>query len=72
MEKAEAVKIAVDALQNMKSDDLQRAQSAFRHCTEAELDGLYGQSGKTRRQIIQGYKEYNDRMDEAISILSAL
>lgn len=38
--------VILDALQQYKGDDLERAESAFRHFSEERLDKEYGQSGK--------------------------
>lgn len=38
-------------------DDLERARAAFRQMSGAQLDQQYGQSGKTRREILKAYED---------------
>lgn len=45
------------ALRNYKSDNLERAEAAFSGMIDEQLDQQYGQSGKTRREILQEYRE---------------
>lgn len=37
-------------------DDLERAENAFRNLSAQQFDQQYGQSGKTCRQILEGYR----------------
>ncbi len=64
--------LAIKALEQMKGDDLYRAQSAFAGMTDKELDAQYGESGKTRRQIIAEYKEHDTAVDAAIRWVKSL
>lgn len=48
-------------------DDLERATSAFKNCSEETLDSEYGQSGKTCRQILKEYQDDRDKMKKAIA-----
>jgi hypothetical protein len=56
----------IGCIQQRRGDDLYRAQCAFRNCTPAEMNELYGESGKTRQQIIDGYKAREQKCDAAI------
>lgn len=47
-------------------DNLHRAESAFRG---ADLSVQHGQSGQTRLQIIEGYKEEVERWQRALAEL---
>lgn len=60
-------KLAIQGLHQMKGDNLARAEAAFRNCTPAEMQEQYGQSGKTRAEILQEYKDYEDMINAAIS-----
>ena len=44
-----------------KGDDLERAERAFRGLTEDQLKEEYGQSGRTKGEILTGYR--NERRD---------
>ena len=58
--------ITLQALTNAKGDDLERAQMAFRGYSEKELDTQHGMSGKTRREILEGYQKYRNQINQAI------
>lgn len=58
--------LAIRALKNSRGDDLARAEHAFRLCSPAELDQEYGQSGRTRQQILDDYRQHAERVDAAI------
>ena len=62
---------ALQALQYMRGDDLQRAQAAFRGCTPEQMQSLYYASGQTRQEIIDGYRAHQDRVDAAIAWVQA-
>jgi hypothetical protein len=55
------------ALETYRGDDLYRARSAFRHCTHEELNSEYGQSGKTRAEIIAEYEAREAKINAAIA-----
>jgi hypothetical protein len=57
---------AVYALECARGDDLYRARNAFRNCTQAQLDEQYGESGRTRREILAGYEAHEARINAAI------
>jgi hypothetical protein len=58
--------LAMRALENMRGDDLYRARAAFSNLTDAELDLQHGYSGKTRREILAEYEEYEAKINAAI------
>ena len=43
-------------VRNIDTDTLWRAKAAFKGLSETELNTEYGQSGRTKRQIIEGYQ----------------
>lgn len=55
----------LDCIEQRRGDDLCRAQYTFRNCTPLEMDELYGESGQTRQQIIDGYKAHELKCDVA-------
>lgn len=59
-------KLAIQALGNMRGDDLCRARNAFKGCTPEQMGEQYGQSGKTRREILAEYEEHEERVNAAI------
>lgn len=62
----------IHALNNHRGDDLERAKSGFRGLPDSEMDKQYGQSGKTRRQMIAEYQQHVDRVEKAIREVEAL
>lgn len=63
--------LAIQALGQMKGDDLYRARAAFRGLTPAQMHEQHGQSGKTRAQILDEYEAYNAKVDAAIRWVDA-
>lgn len=62
-------KLALRALENLRGDDLERARSAFRNCTSAQMQEQYGQSGKTRAEILADYEADRAKINAAIDWL---
>lgn len=65
-------KIILRLLSNGRGDDLYRAELAFRNCTSEQMDQHYGQSGQTRREILNGYKKRDEEIDVAVAEVNAL
>jgi ribosome-binding protein aMBF1 (putative translation factor) len=53
------------ALSDHKGDDLYRAKQAFLYCTRKQMGEQYGESGKTRQQIVDEYAEHVERVRRA-------
>ena len=58
--------LAIRALQQMRGDNLERATAAFRGMTPAQMSEEYGQSGQTRRAILDEYQKERADIDAAI------
>ena len=56
-------------VENAKGDDLERATRAF---AGSKLDEEYGQSGKTRLQILQEYQQNRDEWGLAYKLAQSL
>lgn len=54
------------ALEQYRGDDLYRARSAWRGLSPEEMNKKYGQSGKTRAEILAGYEAHSDEVDAAL------
>ncbi len=65
-------RLAIQAIEQLKGDDLYRAQSAFRGMNEKQMKELFGQSGKTRAQILREYEAHNAKCDAAIAWVKSL
>lgn len=60
------------AIQALTSDDLERATAAFRNCTPEQMKQEYGQSGRTRQEILDGYQRERDLNREAKEYFDSL
>lgn len=58
--------VTIRALQHHRGDNGARAKAAFRNCTLEEMGQEYGQSGRTRAQILEEYLTHEARVDAAI------
>jgi hypothetical protein len=68
----ESLKITIEALENMRGDDLPAAKWTFKHCTPQEMQEQYGKSGKTRAEILEKYTEHDRKITEAIRWVRSL
>jgi hypothetical protein len=57
------------ALSNFMGDDLERAKWAFHGCTPEQMQELWGQSGKTRAEILAEYQSHSDSVNAAIEFV---
>lgn len=62
MTPAQIAKRLRDIVGSAQGDDLERATNAFQNLTQEQLGEQHGQSGHTRREIWDGYK--NRRADD--------
>ena len=60
----------VRAVKNATSDNLERANLSFRNLPDSELDKEHGQSGMTRREIWDGYKNERLLNESALSLIN--
>ncbi len=61
----------VQALEQMRGDDLYRARLAFKGMTEHQMQQLHGASGKTRAQVLAGYEAHDAKIGAALKWLEA-
>lgn len=59
-------KTILAALENYRGDNYSRALSYFRHLSKSEMDAQYGNSGKTKQQLLDKYKKHDDEIEDAI------
>ena len=62
---------AIQAVSNMRGDDLYRAQHTFRGLSPDDLKEQHGQSGKTRQQILDEYQKFHDDCTATITAIEA-
>lgn len=58
--------LAIQALNNIRSDDYGRARRAFAGFTTEQMNARYGESDKTCAEILAGYAERDAQIDAAI------
>ena len=51
-----------------KGDDLERAERAFRGLTGDQLNEEYGQSGRTKGEILEGYRKERREWEQAYAL----
>ncbi len=61
-----------NAMANAAGDDLERAERAFSKCSQEQMNSEYGQSGRTRRQILDEYKAHRQRWNAANDLLRSV
>lgn len=61
----ETKKLVLEGLQRLRGDDYERASAAFRNCTPTQMAEQYGQSGRTRQEILDGYRNHVKRIEVA-------
>ena len=67
-----AKEIAIKALENElgnASDNLWRATISFKGQTPEQMQGDYGQSSRTKQEIVDGYQGWKDRTEAALEWL---
>jgi len=64
--------VILNALQNHRGDDLERATAAFRNFSDKQLDEQWGQSGQTCRQILEEYRAHTEEVEMAIEFAMSL
>lgn len=72
MTKPEMQKYIKCAVSNARGDNLERAQAAFRGLTDEQFGWQYGASGRTCREVLEGYKRDRAEHDEAAAYLARL
>lgn len=58
------------ALGYYRGDDLYRAKAHFRGCTPEQMQEQYGESGKTRQQLLDEYEAHEKLCDQAQAYLA--
>ena len=64
--------LTIRAVQNAKGDDLYRARAAFKGLSEKQINEEYGESGKTRNEIIAEYEAHESQHDAAIGWIKSI
>ncbi len=61
--------LILSAIEQSRGDDLCRAKRAFKGFTPEQMQEEHSCSGKTRQQILDGFRLHNSRCDVAIDII---
>lgn len=62
----------LNALNNHRGDDYERAARAFRNYTPTEMQAQYGQSDKTCQQLLDDYRNHVKQVETAIKFVENL
>jgi len=63
---------AINAIRATLGDDLARAKSVWRNCTPDQMNLPYGQSGKTRAELLAEWQEHADKTAATIKWLESI
>lgn len=63
--------VALRALENYRGDDLYRARRAFTGLSSEDMGKQYGQSGRTRLEILTEYERHDADVAAAIAWVSS-
>jgi len=66
MTREEMKRFTIRALEKMRGDDLPRAKRVFSKCSKEEMESEYGDSGKTRAQLLAEFEAYDAKVNEVI------
>jgi hypothetical protein len=72
MTKEEMKHMALQALDNLKGDDLFRARSAFKNYSPEKMNQPYGQNNKTPAQILSEYEAFDAKVNQTIAWVKSL
>jgi len=59
--------LALKALRAYHGDDYERARMAFAWLSPAQMQEQHGHSGETRQEILDGYRQHAETIDQAIA-----
>lgn len=68
----ETKRMVLDGLSRLRGDDYERAERAFRQFTPTEMADMHGESGQTRQQILNGYRDHVKAVEAAVTEVKAL
>ena len=63
--------IAIGAVRAACGDDCYRAEQAFAGLSKEQMEERHGQSGKTRREVLEGFRMRQEEYDEVIAWLQS-
>ncbi len=64
--------LAIQALEQMKGDDLWRAMAAFDGMSPEQMREQHGKCGKSRQEVLDGYLEREKAANEALDWIKSL
>lgn len=62
----------IKTLKYSKDDSLERAQRAFMGLSADQMNQQHGQSGRTRKEVLDCYQEARDKTNAAIDAVEAI
>ena len=58
----------IQIVESAKSDNLERAERAFRGLSGEQLKEEYGRSGRTKGEVLEGYREDRREWEQAYAL----
>jgi len=58
----------INCIERARGDDLYRAKMAFRDMTPKQMQEQYGESRRTRQEVLDGHHDHYDKCDAAIAL----
>ncbi len=65
-------KLVLAGLSNLRGDDYERAERAFRGCTPTQMQEVWSGNGETRQQVLDGYRQHVKAVEAAVAEVKAL
>lgn len=62
----ETKRFILSCIENERGDDYAKAQHAFKGYTTLQMKQQWGVSGQTCQEVLDDYKRFEDKIDEAI------
>ena len=65
-------KFVIQCISQARGDDLARAKMAFKGFNTEQMQQQHGQSGHTRKQVLDEYQSHSDMCDAAVRVCKRL
>jgi hypothetical protein len=72
MNNKETITFIIDAIEQVRGNDLARAKKSFERFTPEQMEENYGQLDCTRSECLYIYERHNQKCDEAVAFMKNL
>ena len=70
--KEEIKEYITDALRMRTGDDLERCKGSFMHMSNDDMEREHGQSGRTKKEVLEGYERERRLYNVALEAVTGL